>query len=622
MAESVACQSCSNNAAFQLSLCYAFGFGVFQNDQECNAWLIRSRKEHSDITAAIERIKQAEPDAAFLAVMAKVGYRIDLPSRYSQDEILPVAIDHYRSMIEARWHCFGPSHFSTLRLQGLLVNLLQWNDMLQEALELGLEILEQGWLKRPADILEMKDTISFIYHKLGDDFEAEAMAREVLNTYESEQWKGHTERLDSQDTLVNIFISRGQYKDAIELGQSTVEECLAELGSYHTITQASTRSLVAAHIRRGELTQAVRITEKLVQSEEPKSKSDYVNPKLVEDVSILGLLYYRLDMIAPALRCYDRIQKWVEHNTANATYAVNSVNNQATKLIQQGAMKEAKIILENLLSECKKALGQETEETALVMGNLESIYHSERDWEKSEPLGRAVIKIRRLVLGLSHPNTITAMGNYRTMLLDQDKIARAVEVADEEIECIRDGKGSTNELVIHSILTIAGNFMKHKAFKETVIFLQQVIALKGAGPRDPQQGILQAMALESICYLHIGMLDKARQAIFTLLISFHDPFKEDTNTFVPELLKLAKTCLLMNHLVEGEQVLVGAAIISQKSTDLGDVVKDELESVLSQYVKRKGLESMQLFWNPYIILDLSKQERRGGEQDVEEPQIH
>jgi tetratricopeptide (TPR) repeat protein len=622
MAESVACQSCSKNAAFQLSLCYAFGFGVSQNDQECNAWLIRSGKEYSDITATIERIKQAEPDAAFLAGIAKIGYRTDLPSRYRQDGILPVAIDHYRSIIEARWRCFGPSHFSTLRLQGLLVKLLRWNNMQQEALELALEILEQGWLKKPADNVEMKSTVSLIYHELGDDFNAEAMEREVLNTYESEQWKGHTERLDSQSNLVDILISRGQYKDAIELGQSTVEECLAELGSYHTSTRASRRSLVAAHIRCGELTQAVRITEELVQSEEPKSKSDYVNPKLVEDVSILGLLYYRLDMIAPALRCYDRIQNWVEHNTANATYAVNSVNNQATKLIQQGAMKEAKVILENLLPECEKALGQETEETALVMGNLVFIYHSERNWEKAEPLGRAVIETRRLVLGPSHPNSITAMGNYRSMLLDQGKVTRAVEVANEEIECIREGKGSTNESIIDSILTIAGDFMTHKAFKETVVFLQRVIAMKGAEPRDPQQRILQAMALQSICYLHIGMLDEARQAIFILLVSFQDPFKEHLNTFVPELLRLAKTCLSMNHLVEGEQVLVGATIISQKSTNLRDVVKDELKAVLSQYLERKGLESMQLSFNPYVVMDLSKQERRGGEQNFEERQIH
>jgi len=335
MVETIDCECCCRNAAFQLSLCHALGFGVIQNEQECAKWLSRSEKTSNELADTLARIKEAEPDAGFLARLAKLGYRMDLPSRHRQDGILSLAIEKYRSMILARQRSLGPSHFSTIRLKGILIKLLRWNNQHRE--DFALEIIDKEEL-RPVDTVELKSTISLIYYELGENTKAESMEREILETYGSDQWRGDTSRLDSQINLVDILTARGQCEDARELGQKAVQECITELGIHHASTRAARRSLAAIYDMCGELAEALRTTEELVQSEEQYSKLEHINPKLVENVSRLGVLYYRLGRYDSALSCYDRVQGWIKRNVANAIYAVNSVNNQATKLIQQGAI--------------------------------------------------------------------------------------------------------------------------------------------------------------------------------------------------------------------------------------------------------------------------------------------
>ncbi|KID93272.1 Tetratricopeptide-like helical, partial [Metarhizium majus ARSEF 297] len=249
---------------------------------------------------------------------------------------------------------------------------------------------------------------------------------------------------------------------------------------------AARRSLAAVYDICGELAQALRITEELVQSEEQYSKLDPIYPKLVEDVSRLGIFYYRLENYNSALSCYDRVKTWIKHNAENAVYAVNSVNNQATRLIGRGALSQAKSILEALLRECTKALVEKSEETALVMGNLAFIYHSEKQWTKAEQLGRQVIDTRREVLGPSHHNTLTAMGNLRSLLVDQQKFGEALEVAKEELACCKSAADSVDEAGIDAIIIISGAFQSAGAFEEAIAILDE--APNATESRGPLQG--------------------------------------------------------------------------------------------------------------------------------------
>jgi tetratricopeptide (TPR) repeat protein len=461
------------------------------------------------------------------------------------------------------------------------MKLLRWNDQHREALELALNTVEIENLK-PVDTLELKSTISLIYHELGDNKMAESMEREILDIYGSDEWKGDTSRLDSEINLVDILITRGQCENAKELGVKAVQECITELGIHHSTTKAARRSLAAAYSMCGELVEALQTTEELVQSEEQPSDVEHVNPKLVEDVSRLGVLYYRLDKYRSAMSCYGRVQQWIKSNIANAAYAVISVNNQATKLIQQGAMSEAKPMLEALLRECTDVLGFNNEETALVMGNLEFIYHSEREWSKAEQLGKQVIDMRREILGPSHPKTLTAMGNYRALFLEQKKYSEAVKVAKEEIASVKNSSDATAEAVVDAVITVCGAFESAGAYEEAISVLGEGGFATDSEDQRPKPGI-RLIVQEAICYLHLGQIDKAQEVLSNLFSYFRAPFKEDLNVLSPELLRLTKTFLLQGCMVEADQVLNAVSIFSQKSTNVTDEVKDEIRAMALEY---------------------------------------
>ncbi len=93
LANTDGCRPCMQNAAFQLALCHSFGFGVARNESECALWLDRSGRVRNDMTAVLERIRKEEPKTHFVSWLASLGYRNDLPLRYSRGGMLGAAIE-------------------------------------------------------------------------------------------------------------------------------------------------------------------------------------------------------------------------------------------------------------------------------------------------------------------------------------------------------------------------------------------------------------------------------------------------------------------------------------------------------------------------------------------------
>ena len=600
VADTVGCRPCMRNAAFQLALCHGFGFGVAHSELECALWLGRSGRPRNDLTATLDRIKKAEPKAHFVSNLASRGYRNDLPLRYSRGGILETAIDEYRSMVLARSDAFGPSHFSTLRLKDILIKMLRWNKENKPALDLALDTLQTPGLKA-SDVRDIKYTLSLIYAELGNTTKAEEFGKEILQVPSEDDAQPEAARLDYQANLVDIYVSKGQFGDAIDLGTRTVQDCDKELGPEHWSSRAAKRSLAKAYVRTGDLPRALVITEELVRTQEHVPELQNPSPKLVEDVSRLGLLYFGTGDMGGALTCYDRIQGWIARDIGNATFATNEVNNHAVALLNRGAVEEAMVILEALLQKCNESLGSNSKEAAMVMGNLAVVFHKQAEWNKAELLERQVVETRRRILGTSHPNTIVALGNCRTALLAQNKVAEAVDLAKEEVQCVKGAADVTVESIIHALLTISGALESAGAFAEAIPFLEETIGLRDAETPNPQQGVLSAILLEAICYYQLDRMGDARDAIFRLLTSFTTPFKEDLDTFIPGLLRLAEMCLDRGCTVEAEQVLVGAALLSQKSPLVSQEAKAKVDVAFSRYLKDKGGDQVELSFNPFLI---------------------
>lgn len=604
MAEGKGCDICSKNAAFQLAICRAIGFGTDSSQGKTDASL---PKENETMTAAViatlQRIKESNQKSPLLANLAKLGWRYDLPTRYSREGIIVDAIEYYSRTVLTRSRLFGPANFSTLRLQGILVNLLRWNDQSQEAMEIALKMSDLSLELAKSDQTEIKTELARLFADLGNTEQAAKLEQEITEAYANGPESTHTERLDNQQHLADLLVKQGDYNAAIDLAEQNLRDCLTELGPLHSSTRGARRCLAAAYGASGQLERSIEAGEALVEAGEKFLIVKKPNPKLVEDISRLGLQYYQLGNQDSSKHCYEKVLEFIKISPDMATPAVNAANNYAVNLIKQGNLDLSVTILEALIPESTRFLGHKNRQTAMVMGNLAYAYAQQKRWDLTESLERQVIDVRREVLGESHHDTITAMGNLRGTLLAQNKFVEAVVIAREEISSIKNRPKISLAEMIDATQTVARAFESEGAFTQALPFIEEEISLKLQSKDGQPAGVLTAMALGAICYIRIGVLARARELIVDLLFRMQRGVQENIREYFSQLICLSELCLEKGYIPEAEQVLIGVLLSSQQSPSVPEDLKGKVEAIKSRYLEQKGIESAGIVFNPLALLD-------------------
>ena len=83
----------------------------------------------------------------------------------------------------------------------------------------------------------------------------------------------------------------------------------------------------------------------------------------------------------------------------------NELNQEVTRLRQQGRYAEAIPLAETILAICEKGLGPEHLDTAFSLNGLAVLYYQMGAYDKAEPLCRRSLEIREKALGPEHPDT-------------------------------------------------------------------------------------------------------------------------------------------------------------------------------------------------------------------------
>ncbi len=87
------------------------------------------------------------------------------------------------------------------------------------------------------------------------------------------------------------------------------------------------------------------------------------------------------------------------------------MNNQAVAIAQQGGAAEAEELLCWVLELRKKVLGLEHPETLTSISNLATAVAQQGRMAESTKLLRQVVELRRKVLGPDHPGTVESISN-------------------------------------------------------------------------------------------------------------------------------------------------------------------------------------------------------------------
>jgi eukaryotic-like serine/threonine-protein kinase len=239
--------------------------------------------------------------------------------------------------------------------------------------------------------------------------EALALTDEAIEILETQPDKKTIRLLNARRIRGRILRHLGRFDESGEILESVVSQLTELIGSETVTTQRALRDLAALYARRSEHKKATRILR--------SSKVFWERE--------LGF-------------------------THPVVYSImNSLGHSLTKL---GKLDEAETVLNEALNS-ETRLGVTHRISLAVRGNLAMLYETQGRYEQAEPLMRELIELRRNMLQVTHPDTITSMNDLATLYISKNNNSDAIQLLRDAATAIEESQYDVD----HLRLTVYGN---------------------------------------------------------------------------------------------------------------------------------------------------------------------
>jgi tetratricopeptide (TPR) repeat protein len=196
-----------------------------------------------------------------------------------------------------------------------------------------------------------KNPLQTILKQLGRLDEESVLRRETACGYDNQPANDYPGRLLDRVNLGDSLLAQGKYDEALDIGLSVEKDALLRLGPYHATCLSAKKLIVEAYDAKGELKLSSEINQDLIRSRRQSSVADHV--VWIEEMSILGVQYYRLGALDMAHKCHESVMFSIKKDKKAAIPAATAINNHATKLLRRGQVEGGITILEHLLARPK-----------------------------------------------------------------------------------------------------------------------------------------------------------------------------------------------------------------------------------------------------------------------------
>ena len=123
-----------------------------------------------------------------------------------------------------------------------------------------------------------------------------------------------------------------------------------------------------------------------------------------------------------------------------------SLNQQAIQLHQQGKMKDAADLFEQLVPLAVKVFGPVDSHVATSLNNLAVLCRAMGRYAEAEPLLQRCLKISEARLGPDHPDTATCLGNLAGLYKEMGRDAEADRSSSAASRSMSRGSGPTTPI--------------------------------------------------------------------------------------------------------------------------------------------------------------------------------
>jgi tetratricopeptide (TPR) repeat protein len=608
------CRACSQNAAFQLALCYSCGFGCRADSEKCRTWLEKSGRPDTDLESQLDMLREMKVSVATLRQLISLGLQSELTDEYVEQGILEEAIVEYQAMAVDRARAFGNTHFSTRTVRNILAFLLERSGRTEAAIELRDDDImdaENEVGVNDQDILAFKCHQATLYEKVGRHDKARELAEAVLNSKFAKDGVCHLQALS---LLSSISTEEGKFGEAIEKGTAAAEEGEKLFGLTHNRSLFARSILATAYSRSGNFAKAIEINEEVARIREKHLGPD--NRDTIESFDRIGLQYNQIGDNEKASSVLKRV--WESRarrlgKTAEAT--LRSGMNYAAVLPALGRQDEAASILETHLAEAENSTSPTTKDLAMyIKGNLAVAYQFQLNYVKADPLGRDVLALSREKYGSAHETTLAYMRSYSDTLFNQRKWSEAFDASLEEVEIRKTISSKPDPAKISAISGAALSAAKSNRWAVVASLLEQeldwrrdMMKLPEIEP-DSRHEYMEALALAATAYMNLNKLQEAKCHVASFL-EVAEEGGPNRSSIVDTVEDLAVQCDKKGAVEEAEQLSILEILIRNEGPSDKGIPSKELVKRILDLKERQGTVGSPIIFEPSGLIRRAKEAR-------------
>ncbi|KAJ5709206.1 hypothetical protein N7493_010540 [Penicillium malachiteum] len=138
------------------------------------------------------------------------------------------------------------------------------------------------------------------------------------------------------------------------------------------------------------------------------------------------------------------------------------------------------------------------------MNSLASIYLLQGRWNEAEDLGMQEVEMRKMVLGIEHPDTLTSMGILTTIYWNQGRWREAEVLGIQVVEARKTILGVEHPSTLISMVNLAATYREQGRWDEAEALGVQVVETRNTVLGVEHPSTLVSMANLAITYCHQG----------------------------------------------------------------------------------------------------------------------
>ena len=260
---------------YQLAFCYRVGFGFRKDENECQKWLLESKRHVSDLESQLQTIKSSKPrrydstsSFGLLFIKGHVPDFCDVQYYRERDRLKDIYSSQENEIND--WKIvFGCSHWMVLSREeqyfNILLSLGHW-DKAEDLVRETVKNLKAGLPPDDFRVLRAQSSLAMACVNQGKVDEAGYLIKEVLRKSDKDPDNDRPARLIHESLLASVYAAQGKFAKAIKIQSEVYRKLSGTFGENHVQTLRALWNLREDYFRRGHRGRAASLNHRLLET--------------------------------------------------------------------------------------------------------------------------------------------------------------------------------------------------------------------------------------------------------------------------------------------------------------------------------------------------------------------